>query len=350
MRRSLPIRLLLSAIILAAAVSGRATPAWAEEILLRVHHFLPVSSTTHKDFIAPWAEAIEAQSGGRIRIEIYPSMQLGGKPPQLFDQVRDGVVDVAWTLAGYTPGRFPKLEVLELPFVPGTAKATSAAAHAFYEAHARDELASVHPLMVHVHGPGVFHMRNAPIRTLEDLAGKKIRVPSRPINEALNTLDATPVGMPAPAVAEAITRGVVDGAVLPYEVTVSLRVHELTNSHTELVGERGLYTAVFLFLMNKERYEALPDDLKSVMDANAGIPLALQIGAVWDEAEDQAREATRALGDEIITIEGAEYERWKTATQPVIDQWVAERTAAGDDGQALLDAARELIAQYSAAP
>lgn len=329
-------------------------PYWpaaaSEQIVLRAHHFLPTSSTTHEDFMVPWAKAVETQSNGRIRIEIYPSMQLGGKPPQLYDQVRDGVVDIAWTLAGYTPGRFPKLEVLELPFMAATAKGTSAAAHSYYELHARDELADVHPLMVHVHGPGVLHMRDAAIRSLEDVAGKKIRVPSRPINDTLAILGATPVGMPAPAVAEALTRGVVDGAVLPYEVTVALRVHELTNSHTELVADRGLYTAVFLFLMNKARYESLPVELKTVIDANSGLGLALSIGARWDEAEAEARAETRALGDEIVEISGAEYERWRAAAQPVIDQWVATRNAAGDDGAALLNAARALVTRYADDP
>lgn len=332
------------------AVLRLSSAAAAEEIVLRAHHFLPTSSTTHADFMMPWAEAVETQSGGRIRIEIYPSMQLGGKPPQLYDQVRDGVVDIAWTLAGYTPGRFPKLEVLELPFMPTTAKATSAAAHSYFEQHARDELADVHPLMVHVHGPGILHMRNAPIRSLHDMSRKKIRVPSRPINDTLTILGATPVGMPAPSVAEALARGVVDGAVLPYEVTVALRVHELTNSHTELVGDRGLYTAVFLFLMNKDRYESLPADLKQVIDTHSGLWLALGIGARWDAAEAEARAKTQALGNEIIEITGAEYERWRSAAQPVIGQWVADRNAAGDDGDALLTAARELITRFADSP
>jgi TRAP-type C4-dicarboxylate transport system substrate-binding protein len=153
--------------------------------------------------------------------------------------------------------------------------------------------------------------------------------------------------MPVPQVPEAIQRGVVDGAVLPYEVTRPLRVHELVNSHTEFAGDRGLYTVVFLFLMNKDKYDSLPADLKKVIDDNSGIPLALEVGEAWDKAEVPGRQAAKDLGDQFYVIDGAELERWKAGTQPVIDAWVAERNKAGDDGQALLDGARGLIAKYS---
>ena len=340
---SLVVAVFGGAALLAAGIGAVA----AQEVTLKVHHFLPPPSTAQKQLIEPWAKRVEEQSNGRIKVEIYPSMQLGGKPPQLFDQVRDGVVDVVWTVAGYTPGRFPKLEVIELPFVPGTARATSAAAHEYYQTYAKDELADVHPILVHVHAPGTFHMKNKPIRTIEDLDGAKIRVPSRPINSAVTALGGTPVGMPVPQVPEAISRGVVDGTVLPYEVTRPLRVHELVDSHTEFGGDRGLYTVVFLYLMNKDKYDSLPADLKKVIDDNSGIELALAVGEAWDKAEEPGRRAARDLGDQFFVIEGAELERWKAATRPVVDEWVAERTKAGDDGQALLDNARGLIEKYS---
>jgi TRAP-type C4-dicarboxylate transport system substrate-binding protein len=318
----------------------------AQEVTLRVHHFLPPPSTTHKDFIEPWARKVEAESGGRIEIEIYPSMQLGGKPPALYDQVRDGVVDIVWTLPGYTAGRFPTIEVFELPFMAASAEATSQAAHEFYKAHARDDFKDIHPLMVHVHAPGSLHLRDTTVKTLEDLQGLKLRAPTRMTNAALKALGATPVGMPVPAVPEALARGVIDGTALPYEVTLPLKVHELTSSHTEIGGDRGLYTAVFLFAMNKARYESLPDDLKKVIDDNAGTPLARRIGRVWDEAEIPGRRAAAELGDSFYTIQGEELARWQAATAAVTETWIAEMNAAGKDGQALVDAARALIASY----
>jgi TRAP-type C4-dicarboxylate transport system substrate-binding protein len=322
--------------------------ARAQEVTLKVAHFLPAAAPAHALFMEPWARQVEAESDGRIKVEIYPAMQLGGRAPQLYDQVRDGIADVVWTLPGYTPGRFPTIEVFELPFLPANAEATSQAVQAFYEKHQPQEFADIHPLMFHVHAPGLFHMKGAPIRTLEDLQGKKIRAPTRVINDTLGTLGATPVGMPVPQVPEALSRGVVDGVVIPWEVSRPLRVHELTDSHTSFAGERGFYTSVFLYGMNKERYESLPDDLKTVIDNNSGMALAQKIGKVWDEAEAPGRQAAEEAGAEFYVIEGAELERWKEASQPVIERWMEQMSSTGQDGAALVEDARSLIEQHEA--
>ena len=320
----------------------------AQEVTLKVAHFLPAAAPAHALFMEPWARKVEADSGGRIKVEIYPAMQLGGRAPQLYDQVRDGIADVVWTLPGYTPGRFPTIEVFELPFLPASAEATSQAVQAFYEAHQLKEFADIHPLMFHVHAPGMFHMNDAPIQSLEDLPGKKIRAPTRVINDTLGTLGATPVGMPVPQVPEALSRGVVDGVVIPWEVSRPLRVHELTNSHTSFAGDRGLYTSVFLFGMNKDTYESLPEDLKKVIDDNSGMALAQQIGKVWDDAEAPGLQAAEETGAEFYVIEGDELERWKEASQPVIEAWIEQMNANGQDGAALVEEARSLIERYSA--
>ena len=317
------------------------------EVTLNVHHFLPPSSTTQTQLLEPWAEKIEADSEGRIQVEIYPAMQLGGKPPQLFDQVRDGVVDVAWTLTGYTPGRFPTVEVFELPFIAASAEATSLALQEFYELHLQEEFQEVHPLVFHVHAPGSFHMQGTAIQSLADLEGVQVRAPTRVSNRALELLGATPVGMPVPEVPEALSKGVIDGALLPYEVAEPLRIHELTDSHTEIKGDRGLYTAVFLLAMNLQTYNSLPQDLKAIVDANSGIALAQTVGRAWDQAEQQGRQAAEALGNAFYAVEGGELERWQTATAPAIAAWVETMNQQGKDGQALLEEAQTLIQNYA---
>lgn len=332
---------------IAAILALGAGSAAAEEVTLRVHHFLSPLSTTHKDFIVPWAERVEAQSGGRIAVEIYPSMQLGGSPPNLYDQVRDGVADVIWTLPGYTPGRFPLTDVFELPFVAANAEATSQALQEFYERHLTAEYAEVHVLMLHAHAAGSFHIRDRAVASLEDLRGLRIRAPSRITNQALEALGVVPVGMPVPQVPEALSRGVVDGALLPYEVAHSLRVHELVDHHTEVDTPRGFYTATFLFAMNRQVYEGLPGDLKAVIDANSGLTLAREIGAVWDRAETAGRQAAAEDGDSFTILSEEEAARWRERMQPVIESWIAEMDAAGHDGAALLEEARSLVAKYA---
>jgi TRAP-type transport system periplasmic protein len=131
-------------------------------------------------------------------------------------------------------------------------------------------------------------------------------------------------------------------------VSRPLRVHELTNSHTSFAGDRGFYTSVFLFGMNKDVYESLPDDLKQVIDDNSGMALAKRIGKVWDEAEEPGLKAAEATGAEFYVIEGAELERWKQASRPAIDAWIEQMDASGQDGAALVEEAQSLIEQYSA--
>ncbi|ROR32196.1 TRAP transporter substrate-binding protein [Inmirania thermothiophila] len=322
-------------------------PAGAAEVVLRLHHFLPPPSTAHSKLLKPWAERIEQASGGRIEVQIYPAMQLGGKPPQLYDQVREGVVDVVWTLTGYTPGRFPISEVFELPFMAASAKATSQAAWAFYERYMREEFRGVHPLLIHVHAPGQFHLRDRLVRRLEDLQGLKIRTPTRAMRDGLAALGATPVGMPVPQVPQALARGVIDGALLPYEVTRPLKVHELVCCHTEVGGARGLYTAVFLLAMNRQRYEALPPDLRRVIDEHSGMALAREAGEMWDRAEAPGREAARMRGNRIHALPPEEVARWEAATRPVVRAWVERMNAMGLDGEAMLREARALIERYS---
>ena len=112
------IRRTLAGAALAGALALSLGPVAAQEVTLKVHHFLPPKATTHAKVLVPWAEALESQSNGRIKVEIYPAMQLGGKPPQLMDQVRDGVVDVVWALPGYSPGRYPKISVIRNSGMP----------------------------------------------------------------------------------------------------------------------------------------------------------------------------------------------------------------------------------------
>ncbi len=330
--------LLASLVLLAAGT----LPSPAQDVTLTLHHFLSPQSNTHKTFLAPWAERVEEQSGGRIAIEIYPSMTLGGKPPQLFDQARTGIADIIWTLPGYTPGRFPVAEVFELPFVAGSAEATSQAVMDFHDDHLVEEFDGVKPLILHAHAPGVIHTRSTPVASIEDFAGLRLRAPSRQINAALGALGAVPVGMPVPEVPEAVSRGVVEGALVPYEVTLALRLPELTRHHTE----SGLYTAVFLLAMNRDVYDGLPDALKQVIDDNSGVEAARRAGAIWDANEIEARRIVADGGGNIIVLDAAEQERWRQATQPIIDAWVAAMDESGLDGQALLDEAKSLVDHY----
>lgn len=337
-------RLVLGALT-AAALSTPFGPAHAAEVTLRVHHFLPPVANTHTKVLEPWKKQVEAASGGRIAIEIFPAMQLGGKPPQLIDQARDGVVDIVWALPSYTPGRYPTAAVFELPFMVSTAAGTTMAVQEFYEKHMRAEFSDVHPLMFHVHARGVIHTKK-PVEKIADLAGLKVRAPSRSIGKALETMGATPVFMPVPALPEALSKGVVDGAVIPWEITIPLKVSELVDNHLVIPGPRGLYTSVFVLAMNKAKYEGMPADLRKVLDDNSGLHMAEWVGKVWDEIEAPGLAKAKTSGT-VRELSPAQVEKMREITASVRGDWIAEMNAAGKDGAALLKDASALIDKYS---
>jgi TRAP-type C4-dicarboxylate transport system substrate-binding protein len=316
----------------------------AQEVTLRLHHFLPAQANVPRLVLDVWADRVEAESGGRIRIERYAAMSLGGTPAELMDQAIDGVVDIVWTVNGYTPGRFPRTEVFELPFMVADARAASAALWQMYETHMRDDFEGVHMLAMWVHGPGLFHT-SRPVRTPADLQGMKIRGGSRAVNDLLGLVGAEPVGMPVSGVAEALSRGVIDGTTIPWEVTTALRVPELVNNHTEFEGP-GLYTLTFSLAMNQAAYDALPEDLRAVIDRNSGLELSVFAGGTQADADGPARQIAVDRGNNIITIPAAEAAQWAELVRPLYDRWVADMAGRGIDGQALIDEARALMAAW----
>lgn len=325
---------------------GLCVTSAAQEVTLRVHHFLPAQARIPTEAITPWAEAVKEQSNGRIAVELYPSMQLGGSPATLFSQAQDGVVDVVWTVLGYTPGRFPKSEVFELPFVITNAEDSSKAFYNYVTEHAADEFANVHVLALHTHGPGLFHSK-APISSLEDLNGLKVRGGSRIISDMLAQLGAEPVGMPVPETAEALSRGVIDATTAPWEVTPSLRLSELVTHHTGLAGDHGLYSQTFGFVMNRSTYERLPDDLRAVIDANSGLETSRSFGTVMDAGDVVGLEIAERAGNSIVTLDEAETARWREAAQATISAWISDMESGGRDGDALYAAALEHMEEAS---
>ncbi|MFC3683160.1 TRAP transporter substrate-binding protein [Hydrogenophaga luteola] len=330
----------------AVAALATAGTAMAQTVTLRLHQMLPPQATIPAKAIVPWAQKVEAESGGKIKVQLFHAMQLGGAPPQLFDQAKDGVVDLTWTVLGYTPGRFPKTEVFELPFMSSSAEASSRAIQEYVEKFAADEFKDVKLIAVHTHGPGLFHTKQ-PVVGLESLRGMKIRGGSRIINNMLTKLGATPVGMPVPAVTEALSKGVIDGTTIPWEVTPSLKVTELVKNHTTFAGKEGLYTQTFAFSMNKASYEKLPPDLKKVIDDNSGQVAAALFGKAMDDGDKAGREIAVKAGNKITELELAEVQRWKRTASTVETDWVNEVKAKGIDGAKLASEARALIAKYN---
>ncbi len=322
--------------------------AQAQVVTLKVHHFLGPQSIQHIGMLGEWCKNLARDSKDRIKCDIFPAMQLGGTPPQLFEQARDGVIDVAWTLQAYTP-KLAKLEVFELLFMMTNAEATSRAAWDYAQKYAQDDFKDVKMLAVHVHGPGNIYTKNKAVQTMADLKGLKVRAPTRQVNKMVAMMGATPVAMPVPQVPEALSKGVIDGAVIPYEVAPGLKVNELTNFTAETDRSyNALYTTVFVVPMNKAKYDSLPADLKAVIDKNSGRELSAFLGKTQAGADVPGKKVFEASANQKISIiPKVELEKWKKATDSLDDAWVTEMTGKGFDGKGMLQSAADLIKQYT---
>jgi TRAP-type C4-dicarboxylate transport system substrate-binding protein len=321
--------------------------AIAQEFTFSIHHFLSPRAATQTVLLEPWVEAIEKASDGRIRFEIFPAMALGGTPPELYSQVRDGVADLVWTLPGYTPGTFPRTEVFELPNVHvGDARATNLAIQDLMEDLAPD-FEDVHPILVHVHAGNALHLASGTVESAEDFAGLKVRSPSRTGAWVLEALGAEPVGMPVPALPQALSKNTVDAGLVPFEVAIPLGLAELTAASVELNEGARFGTSTFLFAMNKESYESLPDDLKQVIDDHSGRALAAEIGTAWNDIEPIGKKMATDAGNSVTALSAEATAAFDAPFEAVAQRWIEEVSANEIDGAALLEKARAAVASHT---
>lgn len=318
-----------------------------QAVTLKFHTFMAPMSNVWLTMHKPWMEKVEKDSGGRIKFEGYPAMQLGGTPVQLYDQARDGVVDIVWTLPGNTAGRFPRVEAFELPFMMNNAEATSKAYWEYVQTQAPDEFKDTHVIALHVHGPGMFHSAAKQIRSVADLKGMKVRGPTRQITKMLGAVGATPVGMPLPAITDALSKGTIDACVIPWEVVPSIKVHELTKFHSEFDNTGGaLYTTTFVMAMNQARYNSLAPDLKRVIDANSGMAASAWLGKTQQGNDPAGRKTAVDRGNTIYQFTAAQRDEFVKLSSQIDDEWVADMDKRGFKGAQLLSTAKALIAKH----
>lgn len=329
----------------AAGVVTLATETLGQEtVVLRLHTLVSLHSSQFADAFIPWGQQIEAAANGRVKIEYYGTMALGGSPQSLYDQAKDGVVDFSQSSIGYTPGRFPRTEVFELPFLMTKAAPSSAALHRFVAEHSIEEFAGVKPISVMTHGPGLLHV-NRPVEKLEDLKGLKIRGGSTIVNDMLTRLGAEPIAIPITQLGESISSGVIDGTTLPWDITRAFRTSELLHHHVEVGGDHGLYTQVLFLVMNQASFDKLPEDIRALIDSTGGVELARAAGLSSDVEGTAGRQEAIDLGNAVVKLDDAETARWKEVVQPTIETWYAESEARGIDGRALHQRAMALVAE-----
>jgi len=343
-------RMILSALagVLVSGFAFTPTEAISQEVTLRLQTFLPPVANPVKHFLVPWAQKVEKDSNGRIKVQLYPSMQLGGKAEQLLTQVRDGVVDVAWTLPGFTPGVMPKLEVFELPFLHRSTNATVRSLQEYVAKYMKKDFEPYHVLLVHCHAGALFMTRD-PINKVEDFQGMKLRSYSRTNAWILEALGASPLQVALPELAPMLSKGTVTGSILPYEIAPAVKMQDLTSYFTTLAPPQPrLSTSIFTFLMNKAKYDSLPPDLKKVIDANSGPNLVDFAIKTWDQVEIDGEKVMHTKPkNKFVQLSAAETAKFKTKVQPVFERFKKLLDDGGDDGAKIIAEVEALEAKYS---
>jgi TRAP-type transport system periplasmic protein len=229
------------------------------------------------------------------------------------------------------------------------AEATSKAYWEYVQTVAQDEFKEVVPLALQVHGPGVIHTVDKQIKTVSDLNGLKMRAPTRQVSKLMGYLGSTPVGMPLPGIPDALSKGTINGCVIPWEVVPSVKVHELTKFHAEFDPAGGaLYTTNFVMSMNRNKYNSLPADLKKVIDDNSGLNTSGWLGKVQQQGDVAGRKsASDRSSNTIFTIDAAQAQQFRRASRLVEIEWIEDMKKRGFDGNKLIDTARQLIDKHS---
>jgi TRAP-type C4-dicarboxylate transport system substrate-binding protein len=326
-----------------------ASSAAYAQTTLKLHHLLGPKAPAHSKMLVPWAKDVEKASGGKVKIEIFPAMSLGGKPPELINQVRDGVVDIVWTVNGYTPGLFPRSEVFELPFVhTNSATATNLAMRDMFDNGAiTKDFDSVKVMFLHVHAGQGIQMADKEVRTPDDLKGLKMRIPTRTGAWIIEALGAAPAAMPVPALPQALSKKVVDGALIPWEIIPPLKLQDVTKFQIEGPNSVRFGTTTFQVSMNKNTWAKLPPNVQKAFTENNGEARVRAVGKTWTDSEVGGLAVAVKHGNKHIVLTEAELELFKAKLDPVVQRWVDEVKGKGIDGQALVDQARALIAKYS---
>jgi TRAP-type C4-dicarboxylate transport system substrate-binding protein len=304
-------------------------------VTLTFGHPFPPTDPIQVNVWEPWVEEVQEATGGTVTIEIHAGGALA-PAPQTYENVVAGAQDIGWTLPGYTPGRFPIVQIIEAPFAVPNGVAGTEIAWELWEEYPefQAEYDDVKLLALWAMDTGDLFTREHRVETLEDLAGLTIRSPAPLQSQALEAMGASPVSMPGPDIYDAVERGVIDGYKLANSAT---RVFDLgpTTSYRTVCN---CYTGAFVLVLNQQAWERLSPAQQQAIEEISGRDLALRVAAAHDAAAVEVAETYwPEHGVESIELSDAEFARWRAAVQPVYDQWIQEREAEGVPGQQMFD-------------
>ena len=308
-----------------------------ETTILRFSHFYPSTSDINEQIFEPWAKKIEADSNGRLKVEVYPSATIS-KADTAYESAVKGTIDIGSQVQGYTSGRFPLSQIAELPGLSNSSTQTGCMLQTLYDnGTIASEYEDSHLLFMFATGPGTLHSTNKLIKTPEDMRGMRIRRPSAVAGDIIESMGASPVGLPANDIYTSLQRGVVDGLSFPWEAMATFKLDELTKYHTNM----PFYSSALMVTMNKDKYEGLPEDLKQVIDDNSGMTLSKKVGAMWDKTYSVQLQAARDKGDEVIDIlDPLNDPDWKGPLEKGTQKYLDDVNALGLDADGVYEKAK----------
>lgn len=294
----------------------------------------------HSVLATEWAKEIEKRTGGKVQI----TMHYGGTltpAPQVYDGVIKGISDIGMSVCGYTRGRFPLTEVVELPLGLRSGWAITKVINEYIAKFKPKEFDEVKMMYMHAHGPGLLHTKR-PVNKLEDVKGMKIRAFGA-VTKIAAALGGVPVSMPMGETYEALSRGVVEGSIAPYEALQGWKWGEVVKYTTE--APAMYYSSAFFVAMNKGKWNALSPDVQKIIEQINGEWIDKQ-GKAWDEIDKAGKDFTIKLGNKIITVSGDENRRWERVLKPLYDEYVKSMKDKGLPGDQVLRFFLEQLYKY----
>src|SRR5688572_1907 len=318
------------ALALAAALS--ACHAAAQE--LRLSTFVPPVHVICREIITPWAADLAKATNGEVKVTLYPSMQLGGKPPELFRQAVDGVVDLVFTLPGYTSPAFPRTGIIELPGLKADGFAATDMMWDLLDPYLLPEYKGVKVIALWgAEDAGLMTRTSKAFRSMDDLKGLRLRAPSAAQAKQIQYMGAVPIAAPITEVYPGLERGTMDGAMVPFTTILDFRLGEVAKGFT--ISGPIFGRSVFLIAMNEKKYNGLSAANRAVIDKLSGRELSRKATDVYIKRAEQAVASVRGKAD-VYELPKSEQERITKTLRPIIDEWIKDSEAKGIPAREML--------------
>lgn len=319
-----------------AATDGEIT---GPDVTLTLGHPFPPTHPIQVGAIEPFIDEVSEATNGTVTIEIVPGGGLG-PAPATYENTVIGAQDMGWALHGYTPGRFPLTEIVEMPFTFDSATQATEALWTLYDEfpELQEEYSDVHVLGLWTHDVGDLWTSGTRVTTVEDLAGLTLRAPGPMQNQLLSELGASPVGLPAPELFDSLERGVINGLMIANSGLESFNLYPVLDYGVQC----NCYVAAQFLVVNNESWDQLSPEQQAAVDEAGRQTLSLRAAEIYDEEYQNVADKLGQEGIALTVLEGQELERWEQAGDAVAQSWIAEREAEGAPGRAMFDRLQEI--------